>query len=255
MVEYDLIEPEPEPEPEAEPEPEPEPEPEDIGLSQIKPSSITEENMNPAQKNLFNLMNQHPFEDSPQAPDVDQDMLINLGSVVSKTNIEDQKYNVEYENGTKYQGPIVTNKESPNFEQPMTSGKFQFPNGDEYKGTVGVRASGTYIHSNGIIYKGQFFKLKKTGSGKQTFPDGHEYNGMFKENVYNGKGVMTFSNGDSYKGTFKNGTRHHIGTYTFAEGEVFVGDWEEDMLHGNARCELTNGQKIKSAFQGSSIKV
>ena len=244
---------------EPEPQPEPEPQEEPMLLSSVQPiekqTSLIEEDMNPTQKSLFRLMNKHPFEDSHQAPEVDQEMLLNLGKCVVKNAKDEKVFNVEYENGTKYEGPIVTDETSDDFEQPLNFGLFQFPNGDQYKGTVGVRASGTYTHSNGVIYEGQFFKLKKSGQGKQTFPEGHVYKGMFRENLYHGKGIFTYSNGDVFKGTFNAGRRNHIGTYTFSEGDVFMGDWQEDQLHGNGKCEMTNGQKIKSAFQGSSIKL
>ena len=228
-------------------------------LSSIQPNqkqpSLVEDDMNPTQKSLFRLMNKHPFEESYQAPDVDQTMHFNLGKAVSKTQKDNKTFNMEYENGTKYEGVIVTDETSPDYEQPLNFGLFQFPNNDQYKGTVGVRASGTYTHSNGVIYTGQFFKLKKSGQGKQVFPDGHVYQGMFRENKYHGKGIFNFANGDVFKGTFNKGKRNHIGTYTFSEGDVFMGDWEDDQLHGNGKCEMSNGQKIKSAFQGSSIKL
>lgn len=233
-------------------------EPDEMILSQPMEqlhSQIKEEQLNQDQKKIFQHMKKHPFQLSVQAPSVDPDMLINLGPAISKSAKEDQIWEVEYENGTKYTGEIVVDEKSVNFEQPLTSGKFEFPNGDKYEGTVGTRAFGTYSHSNGVVYMGQFFKLKKSGQGTQTFPDGIEYKGKFKNNVYYGKGTMTFANGDFYKGSYKDGLRNHIGTYTFAKGDIVTGDWSDDMLHGNGQYDLHTGQKFKSAFQSSSIKL
>jgi hypothetical protein len=244
------------PEPEKKEEPEPLPEPEPMILSQVvvKQTSINEEELDQGQKSIFRHMQENPFQDTVQAPDVDKQMLISLGSASTKANQGENRWVVEYENGTKYTGDIVTDEASNDYEQPVNFGKFEFPNGDKYEGTVGVRAKGTYTHSNGVVYEGQFFKLRKSGMGKQTFPEGHAYEGMFKDNLYNGKGVMTFSNGDFYKGTFKDGKRNHIGTYNFVEEKV-TGDWSDDLLHGNGQYNFKNGQKVKSAFQASAIKL
>ena len=228
-------------------------------LSQVdslpKEPSIDEKDLNQGQKSIYKLMKNHPFEPSYQAPEVDREMLINLGSATSKKKVDENNWSVEYSNGAKFIGNIVEDESSMNYEQPITVGRFEFPNGDQYQGTVGARASGTYTHSNGVVYKGQFFKLAKSGKGKQTFPEGHVYEGMFKNNVYNGKGTFTFANEDKYNGTFKAGLKNHIGTYSFKSGEVVIGDWKNDMLHGNARYEFTNGQKVQSAFESSTLKL
>lgn len=245
--------------PEKKPEPEPlEIEPDVMILSQPMEalhSQIKEEDLNKEQKKIFEHMQKHPFQPSAQAPTVDPDMLVNLGPAISKSAKGDEKWEVEYENGTKFTGEIVTDEKSVNFEQPLNNGNFEFPNGDKYEGTVGTRALGTYTYLNGVVYEGQFFKLMKSGQGTQTFPDGVIYKGKFKKNFYDGKGLMTFPNGDSYQGNFKNGMRNNIGTYKFIKGDVVTGDWSDDLLHGNGQYNLNNGQKFKSAFQSSSIKL
>ena len=240
-------------------DPEPENKPESLVLSEgeeaPKAPSIDEANLNMGQQSIVKLMKEHHFKPTNQAPDSDRAMIADLGAATSKKKDSENIWEVEYAHGAKYTGPIVEDPNSTNFEQPLVAGKFWFPNGDQYEGTIGARASGTYTHSNGVVYKGQFFKLAKSGQGTQTFPHGHSYSGMFKNNVYNGKGRFEFANGDVYQGNFKAGRRNNIGTYTFKGGEVAVGDWKDDLLHGKAQYQFNNGQKVKSAFESSTLKL
>jgi hypothetical protein len=258
--------PEREPTPERLPTPEPEVVYEPISMKHIEEEPeeiklipqrriVDEGRLNEKQRSVHKFMTLHPFKDSPQAPAGDVDMLTNLGSIRSKTMESENIWRVEYQNGTKYTGTIDLDSSSKNFEQPILAGNFQFPNGDQYEGTVGVRAKGIYMHSNGVKYEGQFFRLAKSGNGTQTFPNGDVYCGMFKHNLYHGKGQLKFANGDSFKGNFINGKREHIGTYVYVSGENVVGDWEADELHGTGEYRFTNGQKIKNTFEGSRIKL
>lgn len=229
-------------------------------LSQVvNQSTPNPDLMNEEQKNLVNFMDSNPFQPTPNVDDVDTGMLLNLGHVIKKSVSSSEngvnKYDVEYENGTIYQGLIVENPKDQNFEQPTQFGKFKFPNGDSYEGEIGVRGKGTYRHANGTIYEGQFFKLGKSGYGVETYPNGDSYKGKFKRNLKNGKGVVNFSNGDVFVGCFEDGLRRHIGKYTFKSGELVEGDWKDDELEGNAQYEFQNGQKMKSAFSGSQLKL
>lgn len=220
-----------------------------------KKRQVNEQELNNEQRRIYEFMSNNPFEDTPQPPDVDLNMLQNLGNATSKSKSSDKKWRITYENGTEYEGNIVENKSSKDFEQPILFGNFIFPNGDKYEGSVGKRAEGTYTHQNGVKYKGQFYKLAKSGNGIQSFPSGTIYEGMFKENMYHGKGNINFLNGDNYNGTFNNGKRNHIGKYSYPSGETVIGDWQNDMLHGNARYQFTNGKKIISAFENNAIKL
>lgn len=211
--------------------------------------------LNNEQKNLHRFMKKHPFQDTPQAPGVDINMIRNLGPASSKKQIAENVWQVSYQNGTEYEGSIVEDSGSPDFGQPISSGKFKFPNGDRYEGSVGKRAKGVYRHSNGVVFKGQFFQLKKSGEGTQTFPSGGEYQGKFRDNRYQGKGQFKFANNEVYSGGFSQGLREHIGTYSFPGGEKVVGDWRADKLHGNGEYEFTGGWKVKSGFKNSHIKL
>ena len=211
--------------------------------------------LNSEQKNLQHFMNEHPFESTTQAPDVDINMVRDLGNAESKSKIDENTWKVQYSNGTRYEGGIIVDSSSKDYEQPITYGKFEFPNGDKYEGSVGERAKGVYTHSNGVVYEGQFYRLTKSGNGTQRFPSGDQYTGKFKNNLYHGKGSMMFANGDSYHGTFINGKREHIGTYKYPSGEQVVGDWDNDMLHGKGEYNFTNGSKVRSAFESSQVKL
>jgi hypothetical protein len=272
---YDIVEPEfikvksptPEPTPQKTPEVQPEQEiPKRINFKSkekkvdgfnIIPqkTSLNNLDMDSEQKNVFNFMNDHPFEDTPKAPEVDIEMVRNLGEAKSKTKIDENRWKVTYSNGAQYEGDIINDSGNQNYEQPISFGKFRFPNGDTYEGTIGVRAKGTYTHSNGVVYEGQFYKANKSGNGKETFPSGAEYIGKFKNNLYDGKGKMNFTNGDSYVGNFNEGKREHIGTYNFPSGEKVEGDWHDDMLHGHGEYNFSDGSKVRSAFESSQIKL
>lgn len=264
---YNIKTPEPEEEPEVRNEPVPqemkffevkhvpiENQPEPFQFSSKK-RAVNESELNEDQRSIVRFMKSHPFEDTVEAPEVEFEMLSNLGGANSKKSIGEKKWKISYANGTEYEGNIVEDSSSSNFEQPILFGSFVFPNGDRYRGSIGARASGTYTHKNGVEYQGQFFKLAKSGNGVQTFPDGTVYTGMFRENLYHGKGNIKFANGDQYKGTFNNGKREHIGSYSYPSGETVVGDWRGDMLHGHGRYEFTDGNKIMSAFENSAIKM
>ena len=223
----------------------------------FKPRAPTfdESKLDKKQKSVHEFMTRHPFEETPQAPSVDIQMIRDLGSARKKTMLGENQWEVTYESGTKYTGTIELEQSSKNYEQPIYSGHFQFPNGDVYEGSVGVRAAGTYTHSNGVKYKGQFYRLMKSGTGVQSFPSGDTYTGMFKNTLYHGTGKDEYVTGDDYQGTFAHGKREHIGTYIYPSGEKVVGDWENDQLHGTGQYEFTNGIKIKNAFVGSRIKL
>lgn len=220
-----------------------------------KITSLNTFNLNAEQKTLHQFMSNYPFQETPQAPEVDPSMIRDLGRARSKSRISGDRWKITYENGTEYIGNINENSSSADFEQPSSFGKFKFPNGDEYEGTLGVRANGVYKHRNGVKYEGKFYNLKKSGNGQQTFPSGEVFVGKFLDNKYHGRGQMVFSNKDSYKGNFSKGYREHIGTYNYPNGEKVVGDWTKDMLHGKGEYEFSNGSKVRSGFENSQIKL
>jgi hypothetical protein len=177
--------------------------------------------------------------------------------VKSKTILENssdlKKYQIIFENGLKYEGSLKENPEDKIIIKGI--GKFEFPNGDQYIGELSERCNGELTYNDGTTYKGQFYKLQKSGLGVETHSDGTVYIGMFKQNVKWGKGRIEFSNGDVYVGSFKNGMRSGIGKYNISSGGEFVGDWKDDHLEGKGKWIVGDGSEILGAFQKSRVRL
>ena len=220
--------------------------------------SFIEASLTNDQKEVMVLLENKNILKSQQAPSVDSSMILQLGNPVNKTKLKSEgkatHWKVKYQNGTEFEGPIDENPQSKDFEQPITFGKFKFPNGDIYEGMIGIRGTGKYIHKDGTRYEGQFYKLGKSGNGVETYPNGDVYTGMFKRNMKNGKGQTKYTNGDSFDGNYVNGLRKHIGEYRYKDGDKVVGDWHDDNLHGKGQVDLKSGSKIKSNFSLSKFK-
>lgn len=214
-------------------------------------SKMTSEN-----KILQLFLENNNFKATPQAPEIDQNIMRDLGTLEQKTQSNEGNSNiyiVRYSNGTKFTGKIDERKETENYNQPLDKGRFEFPNGDTYEGQIAKRGNGKYTHRNGTIYEGQFFQLKRSGQGEEIFPDKSVYKGMFRKNIKNGKGTMKFAEGDLYEGNFQNGKRNGLGVYTFTSGELVSGDWLNDELEGKGRWKRLTGEVLKGSFIKSRV--
>ena len=67
----------------------------------------------------------------------------------------------------------------------------------------------------GEIYVGEFKNDKRSGQGKNTWPDGEIYTGSFKDDDRHGQGKNIWPNGDTYSGEWLKGNMHGQGTYIF----------------------------------------
>lgn len=61
-------------------------------------------------------------------------------------------------------------------------------------------------HIDGNMYVGEFKKGKKSGIGKQNYPNGNVFEGHFKKNLPNGEGELLYKDTNIIeKGIFKSG--------------------------------------------------
>ncbi len=90
------------------------------------------------------------------------------------------------------------------------NGKFQFDNGDNYKG--------------------QWQEGKPHGTGRYEFPDGAYYNGEFKTGKFHGNGTFVWKDKTKYEGNFKEGQRDGFGKFTWANGDTYYGHWAGDAI-------------------------
>jgi hypothetical protein len=131
---------------------------------------------------------------------------------------------------------------------------------------------GTFLHSNGEKYIGEFKDDKRNGQGTFTWPDGEKYIGEWKDDKRNGQGTDTYSNGEKYIGEwkddkpngqgtqttpngkkyigeFKDGKRNGQGTYTYANGEKYIGEWKDDKPNGQGTQTTPDGEKYIGEFK------
>jgi len=78
-------------------------------------------------------------------------------------------------------------------------------------------------------------------AGTFTHTNGEKYIGEFKDGKYIGQGTYTFPRGDKYVGEFKDGKRNGQGTFTFANGNKYVGEYKDDKRNGQGTEYASNG--------------
>ena len=141
---------------------------------------------------------------------------------------------------------------------------------------------GTYEHTNGSRYVGDFKDGYFHGKGKSFSGNGRmDFEGDWEDGLPNGKGIMIKENGETFEGDFVNGKPHgkttftvdpnddykyegdyvnHMfegkGTETFGDykrGEVFdfiqyEGDFVNGFYHGFGTLTKSNGEKVDCFF-------
>ena len=101
---------------------------------------------------------------------------------------------------------------------------------------------GSWIHSAGDKYVGDFKDGKRNGQGTYYYladgPNkGDKYVGKFKDDEANGQGTYIWANGDKYVGEWKDDKRNGQGTYYHLadgpnKGDKYVGEFKNDMYNG-----------------------
>ena len=86
------------------------------------------------------------------------------------------------------------------------TGRFVFPNGDEYEGSYQLNQSGS---------------IERHGAGVFKTIEGVVYSGDWLQDKMNGKGVFTHPNGCQYEGDFVGGYFEGHGKYTWPDGSFY----------------------------------
>ena len=88
--------------------------------------------------------------------------------------------------------------------------------------------------------EGEWAGGKRTGKGKQIWPDGRMFDGYWNSNRQKGYGVETKSNGDRYEGMWKGGQKEGRGTL-WEEGRKYSGMWKDGKRNGQGELVVEGG--------------
>lgn len=168
--------------------------------------------------------------------------------VLRSTQIDeiDQKYIVEYTDGSKYIGDVDKQTLKPN-----GIGVFNHSNGDVYRGMVEqglAHGKGSYRHKNGINYIGDMAHDSKHGLGEEDYGNCQVYKGSFVNGVKNGQGRYEWSTDSYYEGEINDNKKHGHGLLFIKDLETYTGDWFEDKRHGQGKIEYASGDVYEGPF-------
>lgn len=111
-------------------------------------------------------------------------------------------------------------------------GRVEWDNGDRYEGPlVAGKAQGKGIFSwkSGQRYEGYLKDGRPSGQGKMVYAQsGDRYEGGFEAGIPQGQGTYVWSNGDRYTGAWVSGQKHGHGRYTWASGSTWEGEYLQD---------------------------
>jgi hypothetical protein len=168
---------------------------------------------------------------------LDENTIINLPGVRTKT----------YKNGDKYIGQYKNNKRSG-------QGIYTWTTGDKYIGQYKndqMSGKGTLYYNNGNKYIGQYENDQMSGYGTLYYKNGDKYMGQYKNNKRLGKGTYTWLNGNKYIGQYNNNKRSGQGTYTWPNGNKYIGQYENDQMSGKGTLYYKNGDKYMGQYKNN----
>ena len=114
---------------------------------------------------------------------------------------------------------------------------------------------GQLKYKNGTVFKGNFSKGSKHGSGCLVSNTGYIYNGDWVLGRQTGAAEIKYKNGDGYTGQVLNGLRHGLGkTLIAATGETVTCHWEQDTVDGRKDISIASKDwYFEGALNGSSL--
>lgn len=97
-----------------------------------------------------------------------------------------------------------------------------------------IDGDGEAVYKNGEVYKGEFKKGLRDGSGKLYSSSGEIlYDGNWKDNVKEGSGSeYCGALGGRYEGEYRAGEREGDGIFYFKDGSRYEGKWESGVRNG-----------------------
>ncbi|KAH8401545.1 hypothetical protein KR009_006381 [Drosophila setifemur] len=130
-------------------------------------------------------------------------------------------------------------------------GRYQGKWSGPYPHGYGVRRS-----SNGLVYEGQWERGQRHGYGtlrREEIGGGGAkriYVGHWLEDKRSGEGKQFYPDGAVYFGQWLEGKRSGKGIFWLADGGVYVGEWLLDKYHGKGVLFAANGNRYVGQFEG-----
>ncbi|CAL1148806.1 unnamed protein product, partial [Cladocopium goreaui] len=109
---------------------------------------------------------------------------------------------------------------------------------------------GTYVHSDGSKYTGDWLNDLQSGNGSEEWSDGATYSGQYLAGRKNGKGKYTWPNGSYFEGQFVDNDIHGYGVYVWTDGCIYKGQWAKQQMDGEGIFEYPDGRK----YEGNYVK-
>ena len=110
-----------------------------------------------------------------------------------------------------------------------------FGDGTKYEGEIHenkITGNGKYIFPSGSIYEGGLLNGLRHGTGKYSSPEGITYEGDWKNGLKDGKGIMKRDT-MTYEGEWKDGRIHGLGKIHWANGNLYDGHFKMNHIDGN----------------------
>jgi hypothetical protein len=108
---------------------------------------------------------------------------------------------------------------------------------------------GTYIASDGAVYKGEFFHAMMNGEGTKEI-DGVFYEGTFLNWRFDGIGTYRYANGAVYTGEFLRGFMHGKGLIKYQDNTgSYEGDFVVSQKFGQGRYEWPDSSFYEGSFK------
>ncbi|XP_002034361.2 MORN repeat-containing protein 3 [Drosophila sechellia] len=103
------------------------------------------------------------------------------------------------------------------------------------------------------IYVGQWRENRRSGEGKQFYPDGSVYFGQWLADQRSGEGILWQADGGIYVGEWLRDKMHGKGLLITATGNRYVGQFEGGCKSGSGVFYHSNGQRIQHGFWSKDI--
>jgi hypothetical protein len=103
-----------------------------------------------------------------------------------------------------------------------------------------------------ITYEGNFKGYKKSGQGKQIWPDKMKYIGEWDED-YPTEGTMYYPDSSRYKGHFYRWQKDGYGIMYYLDGRRFEGQFKENEVKGSGIMYYSDGSRYEGEFNEDKI--
>lgn len=138
-------------------------------------------------------------------------------------------------------------------ELPHGKGTFIHSNGDVYEGNWEngrKHGRGVVRFINGNVLEANWINDHQKGLGKIKYPNFDKYKGNLKHCLPSGYGIMTDMLGNErYEGMWRAGKRHGKGVLTDKIGNRYEGIWKKNKWAGPGKRTFSNGNSYTGEFK------